>query len=79
MEGKTLNWYYWIESRQPMLTWEDFKRELLNRSHHSQKINQYDVLMGLKQVVTVTVFHEEFEKVSGSMKEASDGHYLAYF
>ncbi|KAG5576751.1 hypothetical protein H5410_056885 [Solanum commersonii] len=37
------------------------------------KINQYAVLMGLKQVSTVTVFHEEFEKVSTSMKEASDG------
>ncbi|WMV41857.1 hypothetical protein MTR67_035242 [Solanum verrucosum] len=41
LEGKALNWYYWIESRQPMLTWEDFKRELLNRFRHFQKINQY--------------------------------------
>ncbi|KAG5596542.1 hypothetical protein H5410_037774 [Solanum commersonii] len=62
-----------MESWQQMLTWEYFKRELLNRFHHSQKINQYDVLIGLKQVSTVTVFREEFEKVSASMKEASDG------
>ncbi|KAH0725459.1 hypothetical protein KY284_001324 [Solanum tuberosum] len=39
----------------------------------SGTINQYDVLMGLKQVTTITAFHEEFEKVSASMKEASDG------
>lgn len=68
LEGKALNWYYWMESLQQMLTWEDFKRELLNRFRHSQKINQYVVLMGLKQVSTVTVFHEEFEKVSTSME-----------
>lgn len=30
LEGKALNWYYWMESLQQMLTWEDFKRELLN-------------------------------------------------
>jgi len=49
------------------------QRELLNQFHHSQKINQYDVLMGLKQVTTVTAFREEFENVSASKKQASDG------
>ena len=62
-----------MESRQQMLTLEDFKRELLNRFDHSQKINHYAVLMGLKQVSIITMFCEDFEKVSASIKEASDG------
>ncbi|PHU24953.1 putative RNA 3'-terminal phosphate cyclase-like protein [Capsicum chinense] len=72
LEGKALNWYYWMESRQQMSTWEDFKRELLNRFHDTQKINQYAVLMGLRQITTVTAFREEFEKVLASMTEASE-------
>ena len=67
MEGKALNWYYWMEYQKQMLTWEDFKRDSLNRFHHSQKINQYVVLMGLKQVSKVTVSREEFEKVSAAI------------
>ncbi|XP_016558818.1 uncharacterized protein LOC107858601 [Capsicum annuum] len=72
LEGKALNWYYWMESRQQMSTWEDFKRELLNRFHDTQKINQFAVVMGPRQITTVAAFHEEFEKVSVSMTEPSD-------
>ncbi|KAK4706606.1 hypothetical protein R3W88_033838 [Solanum pinnatisectum] len=37
------------------------------------EISEAERLQAVGQVSTVTVFHEEFEKVSASMKEVSDG------
>ncbi|KAF7814834.1 Splicing factor U2AF 65 kDa subunit [Senna tora] len=36
LEGRALNWLQWMETRDPIQNWSDFKRELLHRFHHSQ-------------------------------------------
>lgn len=64
LEDKPLNWYQWLEVRNPVKTWSEFKRQVLNRFH--------EVLMALSQKGTVSEYREKFEFMSAPLSEASD-------
>lgn len=49
LEGRTLNWYHWVENHALMPSWEEFKQELLHRLHSYQLGDEYEMLLALRQ------------------------------
>ncbi|KAF7828587.1 Retrotransposable element Tf2 [Senna tora] len=72
LEGRALNWLQWLETRMEICLWQQFKSELLRRFHQSQKGNNYEMLMALKQTGTVSEYREQFELLSAPLKEAPE-------
>lgn len=50
----------------------EFKRQVLNRFHHSQAGDAYEMVMALKQTGTVAEYRERFETMSAPLSDASD-------
>ena len=67
LENRALNWFQWREVRAPILSWEEFKQELLARFHSAQDGSSYEMIMALKQLESVAEYIEKFEQLSSSI------------
>ncbi|PKU81218.1 hypothetical protein MA16_Dca027016 [Dendrobium catenatum] len=56
LEGKSLAWFQWIEGRQPIRSWEEFKDLLLHRFRVSSEGTHYEQFMSLVQEGTVAEY-----------------------
>ncbi|GAU46214.1 hypothetical protein TSUD_401760 [Trifolium subterraneum] len=70
MEGKALIWYQWWEFCSPNPTWEDFKAALLKRFQPSKLQTPYELLLSLKQTVSVEEYRAQFELYAGPLRAA---------
>ncbi|KAI0501936.1 hypothetical protein KFK09_016881 [Dendrobium nobile] len=80
LEGKSLAWFQWIEGRQPIRSWEEFKDLLLHRFRVSSEGTHYEQFMSLVQEGTVAEYRERFELLSGRLRgmpdDAMEGNFM---
>ncbi|KAI0507250.1 hypothetical protein KFK09_013372 [Dendrobium nobile] len=80
LEGKSLAWFQWIEGRQPIRSWEEFKDLLLHRFRASSEGTHYEQFMSLVQEGTVAEYRERFELLSGRLRgmpdDAMEGNFM---
>ncbi|XP_031257121.1 uncharacterized protein LOC116115112 [Pistacia vera] len=72
IEGLALNWYQWVDTRAPILSWSSFKLALVERFRHLHQGIAYEALVALKQLGTVTEFREQFEALSAPLREVGE-------
>ncbi|XP_054795227.1 uncharacterized protein LOC129300675 [Prosopis cineraria] len=72
MEGKALNWFLWVEARNPIQCWEMFKQELMERFQTTKGDLAYEQLLSLRQFTTVAHYREQFELLSASLRDIPD-------
>lgn len=72
MEGLALNWFQWVEFRNPFTTWERFSRELRDRFRPTQEGMTLEELLYLRQVGLVTEYRSVFEALSATFVNIDD-------
>ncbi|XP_031276149.1 uncharacterized protein LOC116134605 [Pistacia vera] len=72
MEGKALNWYQWMEGRDPFKSWEELKAALIARFRPSFQGSAHEALVALKQNSTVTEYREDFESHTTPLKDLGE-------
>ncbi|KAF2300154.1 hypothetical protein GH714_009962 [Hevea brasiliensis] len=60
MEGAPLHWLRWLRQRNPQLTWEQLREELMQLYSDEMSDNPYEHLVALKQLGTVADYVDEF-------------------
>lgn len=55
-----LNWFQWIVTQCPVITWEAFKIALLSRFSSTQNENPHEQVMALKQMRIVGEYKAQF-------------------
>ncbi|XP_074324569.1 uncharacterized protein LOC141661456 [Apium graveolens] len=61
LEGEALSWYYYEDSRRPFCSWEDFRKQLIERFQSTQEGAFQDQLFSLQQITTVREYRRQFE------------------
>lgn len=72
LEGKALSWFQWLDTRTPVRTWPEFKAEVTERFHCKQAGDEYEQLMALRQMGTVSEYRERFEALSAPLGGATE-------
>ncbi|XP_028554071.1 uncharacterized protein LOC114580489 [Dendrobium catenatum] len=72
LEGKSLAWFQWLEGRQHVRSWEEFKDLLLHRFRVSSEGTYYEQFLALVQEGTVAEYREHFELLSGRLRGIPD-------
>lgn len=72
LEGKVLSWFQWMEARNPIRTWKDFKVEVTERFYCKQMGDEYEQLMALKQEGSVQEYREQFEAMTAPLENAPE-------
>lgn len=79
LEGKALTWFQWWETRAPVTSWSDFKKEVIERFHCKQLGDEYEQLFALKQESTMAEYREQFELLSAPLENVRDEILLGAF
>lgn len=67
LEGRVLSLFQWWERCNSSPTWESFKLAVVRRFQPSMIQNPFELLLSLKQLSTVDVYVEEFERYAGAL------------
>ncbi|XP_058727193.1 uncharacterized protein LOC131598628 [Vicia villosa] len=70
MEGKALTWYQWWEFCSPSPSWDDFKAGLIKCFQPSMLQSPYELLLSLKQTLSVEEYRDRFELYAGPLRSA---------
>ncbi|XP_028552250.1 uncharacterized protein LOC114580023 [Dendrobium catenatum] len=72
LEGKALAWFQWLEGRQHVRSWEEFKDLLLHRFRMSSEGTHYEQFVALVQEGTVAEYRKHFELLSSRLRGITD-------
>ncbi|GJU57551.1 transposon ty3-G gag-pol polyprotein [Tanacetum coccineum] len=64
LDGIALQWHRWITKFRGPMTWAEFSKALLGRFGPTDYEDPAEALSRLKQVTTVALYQEAFEKIS---------------
>ena len=73
LEGRALNWFHVWEEQVYLPTWRQFREAILRRFQPGVVKDPYGPLLKLKQTGPVLEYIEQFERISGPMKDVDRG------
>ena len=79
MEGVAIHWFSIVRELTTPLSWDDFKRELLNHFGEVANLNPYDRLAALGQKGTIDEYIDHFELIASMILRETETLYLEYF
>jgi len=79
LEERTLKWYQWLETRQRVQGWPEFRRLLLSRFRNSQNKSDLEELLSIRQTSSVTDYIERFEEISAPLEGVQEAVLVSAF
>uniref|UniRef100_A0A2C9U3L8 Retrotransposon gag domain-containing protein n=1 Tax=Manihot esculenta TaxID=3983 RepID=A0A2C9U3L8_MANES len=79
MEGALLHWLRGLRQRNPLLTWEQLREELMQRYSEDLSENPYKHLVPLKQVGTEAEYVDDFVARASLVPNVTDKQCLGFF
>ncbi|WVZ05471.1 hypothetical protein V8G54_018817 [Vigna mungo] len=79
MEGSTIHFFHALLNEYDELTWEDLKREMLERYGGRGEGSIYDQLAALKQIGSIEDYITSFECFIAQVPRMPDEQYFSYF
>ena len=68
LDGDTLSWYQWTNSREVFGSWENLKRRLLLRFRQTQEGSLCEQFLAVRQQGTMVAYRREFEILATPLK-----------
>lgn len=79
LEGKALQWFWWLDKAGAIYRWNDFTKTLMARFGPSGYDNPINLLAKLRQTASVQEHQEQFKSLANRTKGLNEAFMVSYF